>query len=275
MFKPVAFGAGGSESDVRGMVPPIRTHAEVAEDVASGPLAPSRAQAGEAALYVGVGIPLALAFASIPFLCLMGWFLSSLFHEFGHTVFAWFTGHPSFPAISLAGHAAAVHGKPLLLVRLVVVAAVVALAVRLLSGAQRVAVIGVFLASYGLLVGTSLVEIGFLVSGHLGELIAASLCLWRAADGENCHSNAERAAYAMLGWYLIGDNLALSFGLAFRPEARAEYAASGSFGLTNDYLRLATEHVGLTLAQVGFLMGLVALAVPALTLGAFALRERR
>ena len=91
-------------------------------------------------------------------------------------------------------------------------------------------------------------------------------------SGVSRTSNAERAAYAMLGWTLCGDNIVLSFGLAFNPVTRAEYAANGSFGLTNDYLRLANEHLGISLGSVGFLMGAVALAVPVGTLLVFARR---
>ena len=227
-----------------------------------------------AVAYVVIGIPLAFVFSLTPLLKFMGWFLAALFHEVGHSTLAWFTGHPSVPAISLRGHAAAIHGEPLMLVRFIVVASISALSIQFLRGTRRIAALASLAVIYPVLIWTRVGEIAFLVSGHLGELVAAALCLWRAADGEACHSNAERAAYAMLGWYLCGDNIILSFGLAFSPAARAEYAASGSFGLTNDYIRLANEFTGMSLGQVGFLMGALALAVPAATLGLFVMARR-
>ncbi|MEM9381182.1 MAG: hypothetical protein AAGB93_14615 [Planctomycetota bacterium] len=229
----------------------------------------------ETLVYLGAGIPLAFVFSLTPLLGFMGWFLASLFHEVGHSAMAWFTGHPSVPAIALTGNAVAVHGEPLTFLRLVVVGSVVTLSVQLLRGSRRVAVLAAFGVLYPLMLWTRLGSIAFLVAGHLGELAAASLCLWRAADGEACHSRAERVLYAMLGWFLCGDNILLSFGLAFSSSARAEYETNGSFGLVNDYLRLANHELGASIERVGFAMGLIAVAVPLLTLTAFALTRSR
>ena len=214
-------------------------------------------------------------FSWTPFLGFMGWFLASLFHEVGHSAMAWFTGHPSVPAIALTGNAVAVHGEPLTFLRLIIAASVVTLCVQLLRGSQRIAALAAFGVLYPLLLWTRLGPISFLVAGHLGELAAASLCLWRAADGEACHSRAERVLYAMLGWFLCGDNILLSFGLAFSSAARAEYETNGSFGLMNDYLRPAYEQLGTSSERVGFARGLIAVAVPVLTLTVFALTRTR
>lgn len=237
--------------------------------------AETRPRWAEPTLYLAVGIPLAFVFTWTPILGFIGWFLASLVHEVGHSAFGWITGHPSVPAIALTGNAVAVHSAPMLIVRLAVVVGVVAAAYHGLQGRARVVAIASFLPIYALLALTPLCEIGFLASGHLGELVAGSVCLWRAAGGAECHSRAERAAYSMLGWFLIGDNILLSFGLAFSAAARAEYATNGSFGLTNDYLRLANDHLGVPLEAVGLVMGLLALAVPAATIGAFAWRDGR
>lgn len=224
----------------------------------------------EPALYLGIGIPLAFVFSLTPILGFMGWFLAALFHEVGHSALAWFTGHPSVPAISLAGEAVAVHGEPMWFLRLVMVASIITLSVQFLDGGKRIAALSSLAIGYPLLIFTGLGEVMFLAAGHLGELAVAALCLWRAADGEACHHRAERAAYAMLGWFLCGDNILLSFGLAFSESARMEYASNGSFGLTNDYLRLANDHLGVSVGAVGFAMGLIALAVPIATLVLYA-----
>ena len=65
----------------------------------------------------------------------------------------------------------------------------------------------------------------------------------------------------VLGWFLLGKNVVLTGGLVFSEAARARYAANGSFGLTNDYLRLSHELLGWPLEAVGLLMSLAALAV--------------
>ena len=47
--------------------------------------------------------------------------------------------------------------------------------------------------------------------------------------------------------------------LATSAAARAHYAASGSFGLTNDYIRLAEDVLNMGLPQVGAVMLIVSL----------------
>ncbi len=58
-------------------------------------------------LSLAIGAFLAPAFTFTPLLQYMGWFFGSLCHEMGHCAMAWLAGCPSFPAISLAGHAMA------------------------------------------------------------------------------------------------------------------------------------------------------------------------
>ncbi len=235
----------------------------------SGPEGVSeRAQGLQFAL---LGIPIAFLFAVTPMVQFMGWFLASLFHEFGHGVSGWFMGFPSVPAISLSGHAAAVHGEALLIVRFASFAAALGVLRWLWSGPKLIAATAILAGVYSLLVFTRLGEVLFLTSGQLGEMVAGALCLWRALSDEACHHKADRLAYSMLGWFLIGRNLSLGFGLAFSASARAEYAGNGSFGLVNDYIRLANE-LSVELSTVGLVMGAVAVLIPAATIAMFTRR---
>lgn len=218
--------------------------------------APSRALQ-----FLLIGMPLAALFAVAPFVQFMGWFLSSLFHESGHCVAGWLMGQPTIPKISLEGHAMASAGEPMWVVRIAVVAGLVSLARMRWSGRPLAIALGALGIAYPLLLFTALGDVLFLAGGHLGELAMAAVCLWRAATEDACHHDGERAAYAMLGWYLIGDNVKLSFGLAFSESARQAYAANGSFGLTNDYIRIATEHLGTGVGTVGLISGMAALVV--------------
>lgn len=225
----------------------------------------------DAWLYLGLGLVLAPVFTLTPLLGFMGWFLASLAHEMGHSALAWACGMPSIPAISPAGHAAAVHGEQVL----VLVAALLVLAVqhlaRHLAGTRRIVAIVSFLAVYGLVAFTPLRELLFLLAGHGGELAFATLCLWKALDGGFTDSRAERLAYSVLGWFLLGKNLWLFVGLATSDASRAHYADNGSFGLTNDLIRVAEDVLGWRLASVAWLAVPCALGVlPA----AFALWHR-
>ncbi|MEO1700292.1 MAG: hypothetical protein AAFU73_23600 [Planctomycetota bacterium] len=220
-----------------------------------------------------LGVPLAAAFTLTPLVRFMGWFIASLVHELGHTLAGWFMGCPSWPAISLSGEAMARHGEPLWAVRIAILALCVYGIRQVLAGGAQIAAFAGLALVYAALIFTPLGEMLFLASGQGLEVVGACVCLWRAATAEACKHDAERAAYAMVGWFLAGRNLWLSFGLAFSESARAEYAGNGSFGLTNDYIRLAGE-LGTSLGFVGLATGVLSVVAVAVTVP-LALRATR
>ena len=114
---------------------------------------------------------------------------------------------------------------------------------------------------YPLFAFTGLREFFFLVGGHAGELIFATIFFWRVLVGGWSRSNAERVTYAACAWFLLGRNLWLTGGLMWDEGVQAWYQSSGSFGLTNDYIRLAKDVMGVGLGAVAFMMFLVALGV--------------
>lgn len=211
--------------------------------------------------FLGAGLLLAPVFNLTPMLGFMGWFLASLVHEMGHSAVAWLCGMPSIPAISPAGHAAAVHGEQVLFLVGAIVLVVVQQLVQRLEGTRRNVAIGTFLGVYGVLAFTPVRELAFLVAGHGGELAFAVLCLFKALDGGFTDSKPERLAYSVLGWFLVGKNLFLFGGLATSAATRAHYAGNGSFGLTNDLIRVADDILGWQLSLVGALAVPFALAV--------------
>jgi hypothetical protein len=214
--------------------------------------------------YLGIGIATAPVFALTPYLQYMGWFLASLVHEMGHAAMAWLFGMPAIPAISLAGHAAAVHGDQQIIVIAVVIIALAMGAWRMLEGVPRWIALALILVVHPLLAFTSGKDLLFLLAGHGGELVFATLALFKALDGGFTDSKLERALYGTVGWFLAGKNVFLCFGLMTSASARAHYDENGSFGLTNDFLRVAHDAVGCSLEVVAALM-LVAsvLTVPA------------
>ncbi len=210
-------------------------------------------------VYLTLGLPLAFLFGYGPLLSYMGWFLSSLCHEMGHTIVAWSFGMPAFPAIRLDGHAASQHREQIPLLCWALCIGLGALAWQLRHLRIPAIAIGLAALLYPLLAFTGAKEVFFLVGGHLGELAMATVCFWRAMSGGFSESKAERGLYAVLAWYLCGSNVLLCQGLAFSASARAEYQGSGSFGLTNDYIRLAEDVMGTPLATLGLVMMLVSL----------------
>ena len=218
-------------------------------------------------VHLGGGLLLALLLTLTPTLRFMGWLLGSLFHETGHVAFAWFVGCPAWPAISLAGHAAAIH-KPQSGGVLFVVGLLLAIGAWQAWRAKRFR----GLAFSALAVWPILAffetprDLGFLLSGHLGELTFAGVFLWRARTGNAIERESERPVYAALGWFLVARNVVLAFGLVFSESARAWYHSSGSFGLTNDYIRVAQHVLHVPLETVAVFMLLVSLGVVPLVL---------
>ncbi len=212
-------------------------------------------------LFLGIGLVTAPIFAVTPLLGFMGWFLSSLVHEMGHSAVAWLFGMPSMPAISLEGHAAAVHSDQQLFLVAMIVLALGTSAWRLLSGRARIVALCGLGVLYPALAFSGAREFLHLLAGHGGELVFATLCLWKTLDGGFTDSRLERALYGTLGWFLLGSNLRLCFGLMTSEGSRAWYAENGSFGMTNDLIRVAEDLLGWRLQSVAALMLVVALLV--------------
>jgi hypothetical protein len=215
-------------------------------------------------LYLAIGLATAPALAFLPIVSFMGWFLASLVHEMGHASAAWLCGMPAFPAISLEGHAAAVHSEQLVPLALFLTAALCFLAWRFFQGHAR----GIACAAVALvhltLAFTPARDVLHLLAGHLAELGFACMCLFRALTGGCTHSRTERALHGTLGWFLLGRNVWLCWGLVSSSGARALYETNGSFGLTNDYIRLADDVLGWQLQTTAGGMLLVgALVLPA------------
>ncbi len=204
--------------------------------------------------YLLLGLPLSFLFAYGFLLSYMGWFLSSLFHELGHTLVAWFFGMPAFPAIRIDGHAASQHRPQIVFMAWAIWIGLGLLAWSLRRHKAAAISVAVVALLYPFFAFSSTKELLQLIGGHLGELAMATICFWRALSGGFTQSMVERGLYSVLGWYLMGRNLVLCWGLAFSAIARDRYQGSGSFGLTNDYIRVAENVVGTPLASVGFAM---------------------
>lgn len=205
-------------------------------------------------VYLGLGAAAAVAFTLTPLLKYMGWFLASLCHEAGHCAAAWAMGCPSIPAIRLDGHAAALHGE-----QSKVFAACVLAGLAYYAWRRRSIPLGALALAYPVVAFTGAREWLFLLAGHLAEIATGGVFFWRALVGGFTETRAERVAYGACAWYLVLGNVWLSGGLIFSENMRVWYRGSGSFGLTNDYLRLAGS-LGVGIGVVAFFMLLVALA---------------
>lgn len=217
--------------------------------------------------YLLVGLAWALFF-SLPVYLIktIGWFFSSVVHEMGHTLSAWYLGHFALPALRLDGHAATVHFDQSLWIALPVWAFLIAATVYFWKVKARLLMFsfGALALTYPLLAFTPLQELVFLMGGHGGEMIIATVFFWRAlVPGKVLEE--ERTLYAALAWYLWFQNLILNGSLFLSAKSRAWYLGNGSFGLENDWVRLA-QHFGWSLSFLAFVIFVVCVAIPPLGL---------
>lgn len=216
--------------------------------------------------FLALGLLLAPILTFTPMLQYVGWFLGSLCHETGHAAMGWFLGCASVPAIRIDGHAAAIHQAHSKFLSGLVMLALASTAYRSRARRGRLVAWLAVLAVYPVLAFTGAREAAFLFAGHLGELAFATYFLSRAVDGGFSGSAAERATHAMVGWFLVGRNAWLAGGLVWKESVRDWYAESGSFGLVNDYLRLAREVFASPVTLPAGAMLVASLLAPAIAL---------
>jgi hypothetical protein len=196
------------------------------------------------------GALLGFLLMKVPVLNFMGWFMGALFHELGHCGAAWLTGCWALPAVGIQGHAMAVHGEQKLgLGILLLLLTSAGCACLWWQGWRKTALLATILV---LLQGTAVFFSAvrdplILAAGHLGELVFAAVFLWRAWTGEFVESPIERPVYAAFGFCILFENLRLFLGLMISSGARLVYHGNGSFGLENDLIRIARDHLGIPL----------------------------
>ena len=204
------------------------------------------------------------------------WFLSSLVHEMGHSAASLLTGAPAFPVIRLDGHAMAISGA---------FSHSLAVGVWILLGglAWRVRSVAAYCwPLVGLIaLGAATTWSGgrealVLFMGHGGELVFAGLCFVRCLSGRaQERSEIGCVLYAVFGWYLVLSNASLFFGLATSDAALVDYYGSGSFGLANDFERLARDVFDCKIRQLAVWMVLACIAVLPTSLAAMRWRGAR
>lgn len=206
------------------------------------------------AFFLAVGLVIAQVFA-IGQASWFGWFLSSLAHEMGHSAAAILAGVPSFPAIRLDGHAMAMSGEQNYALLGLVWGGLAYGAWYLRDRPIYAAPLAALLVFSPIVAFTPLTDPWILVMGHGGELVFAAMCFVRVMTGGSfSRGEIERVLYSVLGWYLLAKNVLLFWGIAFRADALIDYYSSGSFGLRNDFDRLAHDHLDMALDSVAFWM---------------------
>lgn len=245
-----------------GSPPPMPGHRQPAYEVSLPEVAGGE---GFAARWRWLLLGCALAACGSFFLpCRFEWFFRAIPHEMGHATIGVLLGHPSAPAIHLAGHAWAGIGefRPWLSWAVAVVLALVAFGLR---GRPFAALaLGALALALPFVARSDLADVLIAAGGHLGELAFAAFCYALCWSGGYTGEAKERVASAMAGALLQTGNLRMLWGLIHDPAAQAHYQTSGSLGLKNDYLVLAEDLCHCRLEQVAaFMLVPAVLALPA------------
>lgn len=203
-------------------------------------------------LYAGLGLLFVPLIQSTCLTRTMGWLLQSIVHEGGHTLMALALGRFALPRISLDGHVpyTMVNDHQMLWLCAFIYIVILFLTFEafkskfLLKTAASIAILYPFIA-----LSTRNSQLAILLAGHGAELLFAGICLWRAQTGLFTHNQLERAAYAIVGWYLVFSNFFMCLGILRDPATRAQYIAGSQPGHINDYVVASYDTLILTSIQ--------------------------
>jgi len=173
-----------------------------------------------------------------------------LCHEIGHTVVALATGHLAIPSFDLlhGGGVTLIFDRSWWLAGLDVALPCVA-AYRYRSS-RLVVIAGVTLSAVLLLLMLSGWDVALgLEMGHGGQLVAAGICLFLALAGTT--RPVDRWLYGLLGWSVGMDVVTLCWSLIHDPDALAAYY-DGKDGVDNDFVRIAEDCLGCSVAAVAW-----------------------
>ncbi len=219
-----------------------------------------RASTRSLAIAAGLGA----LFVAVPPLRFFGSFLSTLVHEFGHTVVAWAFGYPSIPAFDFVyGGGVTIHDarNPGLLI--LAAGAFVFACGWFRKNAWILAALGGLATAYLLLAFTSGHEFLIVAAGHACELLLAALFVYRGVTGSACRIEAERPCYVAAGTFLALHAAHFGARLATSAEFRALYEDAKGGGGWMDLSRIAGEFwPGTTVAALGGYLALLALLAP-------------
>lgn len=213
----------------------------------------------QVAITIGAGLGISLLILILSntgnfFLCLPRIVLAcfgTLCHEIGHSLFAWIFGCPSIPAFDFhyGGGVAVTYDRSTFVMLLVY-----AVFAFLLWCARRnraaVIALACLLCAHVLFAFTSLHTILILFMGHGGELLFATLFLYRAWTGHSTFHSQERMAYSICGFFLVFSNMLFSYRLFSSAQARYEYGEAKGGGHWMDFDRIAREHLHMQLSTV-------------------------
>ncbi|QUW04196.1 hypothetical protein J8C06_14230 [Chloracidobacterium validum] len=211
---------------------------------------PLEAEPTDAQAYQSVigGALLAAVVVFVPFFAFISFVLHplvTLVHELGHTIAGWVYGYPSIPAFDFVyGGGVTIHQDRKWLLVGVWYVAFAGLFYYFRANTGTLLLITGLAAAYTLTAVTSWHEAITIAMGHGGELIFATVFLYRAWSGESLVHALERPLYAFAGFYIQLYDLRFAYQLLTSQEARLDYEDAKGGGHWMDFSRLANDFFG-------------------------------
>ncbi|OYT71920.1 MAG: hypothetical protein CFK52_06695 [Chloracidobacterium sp. CP2_5A] len=171
--------------------------------------------------------------------------LITLVHELGHAAAGWAYGYPSIPAFDFVyGGGVTIQQDRKWLLIAIWYGVFGWLFYYFRANAGTLLSLTGLAAAYTLTAATSLHDAVIIAMGHGGELIFATVFLYRAWSGESLAHALERPVYAFAGFYIQFYDLRFAFQLLNSQEARIDYEEAKGGGHWMDFSRLANEFFG-------------------------------
>ncbi|MGQ9896622.1 MAG: hypothetical protein ACUVR8_03535 [Acidobacteriota bacterium] len=194
------------------------------------------------------GAALAAAVVFLPFFAFPSFLLHplvTLIHELGHTLAGWLYGYPSIPAFDFVyGGGVTLHQDRQWLLTGLWLAAFTWLLYYFRSNPGTLLVLGGLAGAYVITAATTWHEAIVIAMGHGGELLFATVFLYRAWSGTSLVHQVERPIYGFAGFYIQFYDLHFAFNLLTSQAARLDYEEAKGGGHWMDFSRLANEFFG-------------------------------
>lgn len=193
---------------------------------------------------LAVGLGLAIVVFAVPPTRFISSAMVTLFHELGHAVMGWLMGYPSLPAFDLVyGGGLTSHGEFRLSVAIAMACAFAYCGWRVRRNPAALVVLGVLFSIWVLFVTREWRrELAFASAGHLGELILATIFLYKALFDEGWHwPEAERPLAAFVAFFVQIHSVSFCVKLLGNPEFLSWYREGKGGALMNDLEVIALD----------------------------------
>ena len=181
--------------------------------------------------------------------------LCTLCHEIGHAAVGWLQGYPSIPTFDLQHGGGVAHRfarQPLAFLVIYLALAGFLLALR----RNRLGMLAVLAlaGAHAVVAFTRWGEMVFAFMGHGGELVFATLFLYRAWAGLWTFHALERVAYAFCGSFIVIKNFTFAHKLYAHGAARIAYTTAKGGIRKMDLDRIASEFLHMELGSVALFL---------------------